>query len=131
MLVGQRIVTSGIEDEHRRAADHGSDVNVMDGIDIFAHGPDAALAEGDGSAGFNHAIDVTAFLLGATRTLSLLRDCLRSDVEHRYGAAAFLLYRGLARRAFLCRWFALCCRTHHFSSAFWRWLRGIPQSQSA
>src|SRR4029077_4945614 len=73
MLMGQGIVTGGVKDKDGSAADHGRDIAIVDGIHVFIDAANAAAAEANGRARFNHAINVPAFLLlPAAGLLSLL-----------------------------------------------------------
>src|SRR6185312_704037 len=127
VLMGQGIVTRGVKDKNRRAADHGGDIAVMHGVHVLIHGADAAATEADRGARFNHAINIAAFLLLSASRLHLYARRWRNKIQH--SRRRFSLNGRFADRC--CLFPCLLAWTHYLSSTFWRLSPKILQSQSA
>jgi hypothetical protein len=61
--VSEGVITRGIKDKNRGAADHGGYITIMDCRHIFTGAANAALTEADAGAGLNYAVNVKPLLL--------------------------------------------------------------------
>jgi hypothetical protein len=63
VLVGERVLARGIEDEHRRLADDSRDIAMMHRVHSLTGAADGNAAEVQRVAGLDDPINVAAFLL--------------------------------------------------------------------
>jgi hypothetical protein len=73
VLMRERILARGIEDEDGRLTHDGGNVNVMDRVNVLAGAADANLAEALGLTRFDYAIYIPSFLLLLLQARARLR----------------------------------------------------------
>src|SRR5437763_5912903 len=60
VLMRQSVVAGRIKDEYGSAADHGRNVAIVDGVNVFIHAANATVNEGRRGPGLDHSIYIAS-----------------------------------------------------------------------